>query len=149
LKSKATEVASLIEAERLFFSLSEVNWSVAILRVAEIYGPDEELSKRLKTLNGPLPGSGTAYTNMIHRSDVIAAIDYCIRHQLEGIYNLVDDEHPTREQLYRKIAEKCGFAPFTWNSNYNSGWHEVNKRVSNHKIKAAGFSLKYSQRVLD
>ena len=146
LKAETEEGKMLIDAERIFESLSEFGWNVCILRVAEIYGSNRELSKRLRSLNSPLPGSGFTYTNMIHRIDVISAIDYCIRHHLEGIYNLVDDEHPTREELYKEIIERDRLPPVEWDPSI-AEWHRVNKRVSNHKIKAAGFSLKHAYRV--
>jgi nucleoside-diphosphate-sugar epimerase len=148
LKAKTSEGKMLIEAERIFHSLTELGWQVSILRVAEIYGPKRELSKRFSSIKGPFPGSGSAYTNMIHEADLIAAVDYTIRHHLKGIYNVVDDVHPTREQLYKQLVDRLHLPSVKWNPNY-SGGNGVNKRVSNHKIKAAGFSLQYAERVLE
>lgn len=139
----------LIEAEKTFSSLEELGWSVAILRLAEIYGPHRELSKRVKQLAGhPLPGNGNQYTNMIHKTDCAAAIDYILRHHLEGIYNLADDDHPTRKELYDLISAKFHLPPVKWEPSL-VGMHSGHKRVSNHKIKAEGFSFRHPHRVLD
>jgi len=148
LKTKTEEGKLLLKAERIIDSLKKLSWPVCILRIAELYGPGKELSKRIKLLKGALPGSGLPYTNMIHRLDVSAAIDYCISHNLEGTYNLADDEHPTREQLYQQIAEKNRLPKIKWDPNYD-GWKSINKRVSNRKIKSSGFSFLYPQRILD
>jgi nucleoside-diphosphate-sugar epimerase len=110
LKLKSENGQILIEAERIFLSLEELGWNVCVLRLAEIYGPWRELSHRLRLLQGQtLHGSGKNYSNMIHRADVTAAVDYALRHKLTGIYNLADDDHPTRKDLYSQIAEKWGY----------------------------------------
>lgn len=139
----------LIEAEKSFVSLEELGWTVSILRLAEIYGPDRELSKRVRQLaTHPLPGNGGQYTNMIHKSDCAAAIDYVLRHHLEGIYNLADDDHPTRKDLYDQISDKFGLPKVKWDSSLTT-MRSGNKRVSNHKIKSEGFSFRHPHRVLD
>jgi nucleoside-diphosphate-sugar epimerase len=148
LKGKSEEAKLLLKAERLIKSLEDLSWSVCILRIAELYGPGREISKRMKLVKGPLPGSGTTYTNMIHRSDVASAIEYCISHHLDGIYNLADDDHPTREELYDQVTKKFHLPKTTWDPNYD-GWKSINKRISNRKIKSAGFSLRHPSRVID
>lgn len=67
----------LIETERLYHSLTELGWHVCILRLAEIYGPERELSKRVKqNQEVSLAGTGEQYTNMVHKTDCAVAIDY-------------------------------------------------------------------------
>ena len=149
LLSKGEQARILIEAEKTYASLEELGWSVCILRLAEIYGPGREISKRIRQLEGhPLPGSGEKYTNMIHRSDCAGAINYALRHRLEGIYNLADDEHPTRKELYDRVAKKYTLPKVKWDPSLAS-LHSGNKRVSNHKIKAEGFSFRYPHRIFD
>lgn len=139
----------LIEAETTYLSLEELGWSVCVLRLAEIYGPGRELSKRIRQFTGHLlPGSGDHYTNMVHKDDCAAAIDYVLRHQLEGIFNLADDEHPTRKALYDQVAEKFHLPKVKWDPTH-IGLQSGNRRVSNHKIKDARFSFKYPHRVLE
>ena len=149
LFSKTEQGKILIEAENTYASLEELGWGVSILRLAEIYGPGRELSKRVRQLEGhALPGSGEQYTNMIHRLDCAHAIDYAHRHHLEGVYNLCDDEHPTRKELYDQISQNFHLPKVKWDPSL-TGLHAGNKRISNHKIKAEGFSLRHPHRILD
>jgi nucleoside-diphosphate-sugar epimerase len=149
LLAKSDQAKILIEAEKTYLSLAEIGWRVSILRLAEIYGPGRELSFRVKQLEGhTLPGSGGHYTNMVHKSDCAAAIDYALRHHLEGTYNLADDEHPTRKELYDAISQKFKIPKVKWDPEHTS-LHTGNKRVSNHKIKAEGFAFLHPHRVLD
>jgi nucleoside-diphosphate-sugar epimerase len=139
----------LIEAEKTYLSLSDLGWRPCILRLAEIYGPGREISRRIKNMQGnSLPGSGEQYTNMVHKADIATALDYVLRHQLEGIYNVVDDDHPSRKHLYDQISRHYHLRTIHWDPELAS-MHGGNKRVSNHKIKAAGFTFQFPHRVLD
>lgn len=149
LRGKTDQAKVLIETERLYLSLAELGWSVCILRLAELYGPGRELSKRLKQLQGhTFPGTGEYYTNLIHKTDAALAIDYTLRHHLTGIYNLVDDDHPVRKELYDQITQKFRLPKVKWDPAL-TGLHSGNKRISNHKIKSEGFSFHYPHHVLD
>jgi nucleoside-diphosphate-sugar epimerase len=139
----------LIKAEQTYLSLEELGWSVSILRLAQIYGPNRELSKKVKEIDGrTLPGSGDHYTNMVHKADCASAIDYAHKHHLEGIFNVADDEHPTRKELYDTICHKFHLPKVHWDPSHAS-FPTGNKRVSNHKIKAQGFAFLHPHRVLD
>jgi nucleoside-diphosphate-sugar epimerase len=149
LIAKSEQGKILIETEKNYLSLQEVGWRISLLRLSEIYGPSRELSRRVKQFEGHvLPGSGEHYTNMIHKVDCAHAIDYALRHHLDGIYNLSDDEHPSRKELYDAIANKFKIPKVKWDPEHTS-LHTGNKRVSNHKIKAEGFVFQYPHRVLD
>jgi nucleoside-diphosphate-sugar epimerase len=147
--AKSEPAKILIEAEKHYLSLQELGWNVCLLRLSEIYGPGRELSNRVKNLEGHvLPGTGDHYTNMIHKTDVASAIDYAHRHHLEGIYNLSDDENPTRKALYDAVSHKFRLPKVKWDPEHMA-LHTGNKRVSNHKIKAEGFALRHPIRMLD
>lgn len=149
LLAKGEQAKILIEAEKTYLSLEELGWNVCIFRLSEIYGPERELSKRVQQLEGhTLPGTGDQYTNMIHRDDCANAIEYAHRHHLRGIYNLTDDEHPTRKDLYNQISEKFSLPKVKWDPSL-SGLHSGNKRVSNHKIKSEGFIFRHPHHILD
>ncbi len=149
LKAKSDQVKILIETEKVYSSLQELGWPVCIFRLAEIYGPGRELSLRLRSnKNSPLPGTGDNYSNMIHRDDIVAAIDYALKHHLTGIYNLSDDDHPTRQQLYQEITHRLSLPPVKWDPAYES-FHGGNKRVSNHKIKSEGFVFLHPHRMIE
>jgi nucleoside-diphosphate-sugar epimerase len=152
LLSKTDNGKILIETERIYHSLTELGWQVCTLRLAEVYGPERELSTRVKQNEDvALAGTGEQYTNMVHRDDCASAIDYLLRHHHhhhEGIYNLADDEHPTRKELYDKVAKLHHLKTPHWDLKLTS-MHSGNKRVSNHKIKASGFTFRYPHRILD
>ncbi len=149
LSGKGELAKILIEAEKTYASLEEIGWNVTILRLSEIYGPGREISKRVKSVqNHPIPGSGDQYTNMIHKTDCAEAIHYLLSHHLTGIYNLSDDDHPSRKELYSLIAQKFHLNPVQWDPSLSS-LHSGNKRISNHKIKAAGYIFHYPHRILE
>lgn len=149
LLNKSEQAKILIKAEEMYLSLEELGWQVSILRFAQIYGPDRELSKKVKELEEHiLPGSGDHYTNMVHKTDCVSAIDYSLRHHLEGVFNLADDDHPTRKELYDTLSHKFHLPKVKWDPTH-AGFPTGNKRVSNHKIKGEGYSLHYPHRVLD
>jgi nucleoside-diphosphate-sugar epimerase len=149
LLAKSELAKILIEAEKTYLSLEELGWHVCVPRFGEIYGPGRELSARVLQLKGhALPGSGDPYTNMIHKTDCASAIDYALRHHLEGVFNVVDDDHPTRKELYDLISNKFGYDKVKWDPHI-TGLHSGNKRASNHKIKSEGFVFRHPHRVLD
>lgn len=149
LLAKKDQAKILIEAENNYLSLTELGWKVCILRLTELYGPGRELSKRVAKIEGHvLPGNGSQYTNMLHKVDAAAAIDYALRHHLEGIYNVSDDEHPTRKELYTKVTQKFNYPEVKWDPDHTA-LHSGNKRISNHKIKAEGFAFHHPHRILD
>jgi nucleoside-diphosphate-sugar epimerase len=149
LLSKTESGHILIETERLYLSLQELGWHVCILRLAEIYGPGREISGRVRHNEGvSLAGTGEQFTNMVNRADCAGAIDYAFRHHLEGVFNVSDDDHPTRKELYQSVADLHHLSTPKWDPKLTS-MHSGNKRVSNHKIKAQGFTFKHPHRILD
>lgn len=149
LKGGSEQAKILIEAEKNYLSLADIGWQVCSLRLSEIYGPSRELSSRVKNLeNHTLPGLGDHYTNMIHKQDCVHAIDYALRHRLEGVYNLSDDVHPSRKELYDSISHKYHLPKVHWDPHHPTQ-RLGNKRVSNHKIKTEGFVFHHPHRLLD
>ena len=131
----------LIETEKTLLSLKEFGWSVCIFRLSEIYGPGRDILSRFRKIKGrKLPGKGQNYTNMIHRDDIVGAVIYALNHQLEGIFNLSDDDHPIRMDFYDMLAKEHNLPKVEWNPSL-SRLHSGNKRISNHKIKASGYEF--------
>lgn len=150
LKTSSDSAKILIETEKVFLSLADLGWTVCVLRVSEIYGTGRELSSQIKELleGENVPKSWDNYTNMIHQEDVMEAIDYALTHKLEGIYNLTDNDHPTRHELYDKICSQLHLPKIEWENLVAKQEKSANKRVSNYKIKAAGYVFRYPNRVL-
>jgi len=141
--------SALIETEKTLLSMEDLGWSVLIFRLSEIYGPNRELSQRVKKYQGcKLSGSGENYTNMIHLEDIVKCHDYALNHNLSGIYNLSDNDHTIRSELYKLIANKYGYKSISWDPSVMT-LRSGNKRVSNHKIKSKGYTLIHPKRVIN
>lgn len=129
----------LLETENIYLKFT----NSCILRLGGIYGPGRELIARARALSGKeLSGSGGKPTNHIHLEDIVSAIHFCLEHRLTGVYNLVNDDHPTRHELYSGLCTSLGISLPAWNLHLpESG--AVGYKVSNDKICSAGFSLKF------
>lgn len=139
----------LSRAEDTYLSIQNKHVTVCIFRLSEIYGPNREISKRVRYYeNKKAPGDGSQYANMIHASDIARAIEFALNKKLCGIYNLTDDEEISRKELYDKVAKKHGLKNVEFDKELHST-HLGNKLVSNKKIKKAGFKLKVPHRKLD
>jgi nucleoside-diphosphate-sugar epimerase len=144
LLGQSDQAKILIETENVLQSLNKLGWKTCIFRLSEVYGPGRELESKLVNI---LPAESNFYTNMIHIDDVIAAIDYAYEHRLVGIYNLADDDHPTRKELYDAICSKLKVPKIDWKSDYQM-ISEGNRRISNHKIKSTGYNFIHPKRKL-
>lgn len=112
---------------------------LCIFRLGEIYGAGREIQERLKRMpKKSFPGSGNNYTNLIHLDDVVAAILLAIEKKFSGIYNLCNDFHLPRRELYDQLCQMEGLPKVQWDPSLPS-LHGGNKRVSNDKIKREGF----------
>ena len=130
-----------IETEETLLSLTEQNYRIAVIRLANLYGPGEELWRKLEKLNEfVLPGSGENYTNTIHVEDAVRAIDYLSSRNLYGIYNMADDDHSSQKAQIERICQKKQLPKIEWDKN-RFVLKNNNLRVSNHKIKSTGFTF--------
>ena len=131
----------LAQTEQALLSTSSDNLNVCILRLGGIYGPGRELVKIFGRVAGTTrPGDGSDATNWIHLDDIVAAIEFARTRRLQGIYNLVDDAHLTSFELLSRICEQHSLPKVSWDSSSKSA-RPYNARVSNQKIKDAGYSL--------
>lgn len=135
----------LYETEQVLLGLKI---PVCLLRLGEIYGPGREITNRLRRTQGTnLPGTGNQFTNVIHLEDCIRAIDFAFQQPLQGIYNLCNDLHIPRKELYEQLCKEAKLLPAKWN-NQGQGLHGGNKKVSNEKIKSKGFIFKHLVNVI-
>lgn len=131
----------LAQTEEILLSLNTSNLKVAVIRLAGIYGKNRELLKIFKNWAGTTrPGNGEEYGNWIHLEDIVNAILLISEKQLEGIYHLVDDTPMKRKILLDKICQKYGLNNINWDLN-PQGVRSLNVRLSNQKIKDAGFTF--------
>lgn len=137
----------LIETEKTFLSLKELGWKVTILRLAEVYGPSFELSKKIKMRSDYFDvKTKNYYTNMIHLKDIINSIEFILNHDIEGIYNLADDDHQTQEELLNILSKKLNIPITSYISKCIKSLRG-NYRVSNYKIKSLGYNFLMPTRI--
>lgn len=138
LSPQSENAKILLETEQTFLSCA-VN--TCILRLGGIYGPNRELTQRARSLSGMvMSGTGDEATNHIHLEDILRGINFCLDHSLTGLYHLVNDDHPTRKELYTALCETMGIPPPIWKPD------KIGKKgykISNQKIKAAGYVFKH------
>ena len=138
----------LAETEQVLLSASSPKMRVCILRLGGIYGKSRELVKIFSRIAGATrPGNGGEATNWIHLDDIIAAIEFARLHRLQGIYNLVDDAQLTYRELLNKVCQQHGLAKISWDESLPSN-RPYNVRVSNQKIKDAGYQLIQPERIV-
>ena len=92
-------------------------------------------------VNKDLSGTGQELTNHIHIDDITNAIEFCVLKEIEGVFNLVNDDHPCRQKLYSDISKTMKLSePQFGGSSTNR--HFINAIVSNEKIKSFGYKFK-------
>lgn len=133
----------LAETERVLLEAATDRLKVCILRLGGIYGPGRELIRIFGRIAGTTrPGDGSDASNWIHLEDIAGAIEFARLHQLQGIYNLVQDERLTTGELFDRIFTQHSLPSVTWDPTQPSN-RPYNAWVSNQKLKAAGFQLKH------
>jgi nucleoside-diphosphate-sugar epimerase len=139
----------LRETEDVLLSAERENLRVCILRLGGIYGPNRELVKIFGRVAGTTrPGNGEDVTNWIHLDDIVGAIEFARQHNLQGIYNLVDDAHLKSRELLETLLTKHNLAQVIWDSSLKSN-RPYNAKVSNQKIKDAGYQLIHPQMIFE
>lgn len=131
----------LAQTEEIFSECESPNLKICILRLGEIYGPEREIESRLIRMSPcHFAGTGESYTNLIHRDDILKALNFALQNSLNGIYNLCNDFHLKRRHFYDILCKNKNLPLVQWNASQNSP-HGGNRRVSNKKIKGMGFSF--------
>ncbi len=145
--------ARRLEAEKLWQSMAKAhNAKLSILRIAGIYGRGRNALERLKNSTAiaapkskPVVRSDKVF-NRIHVDDLVAAIARVVELQLDGIFNICDDEPaPSYEvMLYAAKLLECEAPEFvTYQqaeeggllSKMSLGFHREHKRASNERMK--------------
>jgi nucleoside-diphosphate-sugar epimerase len=131
----------LAKTEETLLNIASNTLKVCILRLGGIYGPNRELVKIWSRAAGKTrPGDGNYPTHWIHLDDIVGAIEFARKYQLQGLYNLVDHSLYTLRDLVRLVCEKHQLEPVIWDAS------QPNKRpyhvkVSHQKIIDAGYQF--------
>jgi len=118
-----------------------------VLRLGGIYGPGRSALLR-KFLNGDaiLDPESDRFVNQIHRDDAAEAIRFVSTREASAceIYNVIDDQPILLSECYRWLAAKLNRPlPATGRSTSKRKRGESNKRVSNAKLRACGWTPRY------
>jgi nucleoside-diphosphate-sugar epimerase len=102
------------------------------------------LLKKFFSGEAVIEGDGQRLINQVHRDDIAAALALLLARGARGIFNICDDEPMTQRALYARLAEHFGkplppSGPI--DPNRKRGW--TNKRVSNAKLRALGWTPRY------
>ena len=138
----ATEGGKILhETEQVLLSASTPQQRVCILRLGGIYGPGRELVKIFSRWEGQTrPGSGNDVTNWIHLDDIVEALEFAKKKQLQGIYNLVNNVPMISRELLDGLHKYQGLGQIYWDDSTFST-RPFNARVSNQKLRNEGFEL--------
>jgi nucleoside-diphosphate-sugar epimerase len=115
-----------------------------VLRCSGIYGPGRERMVVAVRRGEPMTVS-ERYTNRIQRDDIAGFVSHAIEHGTsEPIVLVSDDEPTTQRQIVLHIAARLRLpAPPLTIENAASGARGGNKRCSNAKLRATGYTLQY------
>lgn len=131
----------LCDTEEILLTELKDKLHVCILRLGGIYGPGRELVKIYGRVAGQTrPGDGSEAVNWIHLDDIVGAIEFARHYHLQGIYNLVDDAYLSSREIIDRVCETNNLPKVTWDTSQPSN-RDFNVKVSNQKIKAAGYKL--------
>lgn len=129
---------ALLETEDLLRENLEER--LTILRLAGLIGGERHPGRFLssdKTYTG-----GSRPVNLVHREDCIKAIEAVIEQNAwNQVFNVVADEHPSRQAFYEYAARQKGLTPPRFEEEEEESAYKI---VSNRKIKEElGLSFTY------
>ncbi len=124
-------------------------WVIArnglVTRLAGIYGPGRSvLLRKFFAGEAVIEGDGAKWINQVHRDDIASALVQLVTARARGVFNVSDDEPLAQRGVYEWLARRFARAmPPTGEIDLNRkrGW--TNKRVSNAKLRASGWTARY------
>jgi nucleoside-diphosphate-sugar epimerase len=117
-----------------------------VARLAGIYGPGRSvLLRKFLDKTAVIEGDGGRHVNQIHADDAAGALVHLVAHDLPGgIYNVADDKPLTQLACYEWLASHLDLPlPPRGAAETNRKRGVTDKRVSNVKLRALGWALKY------
>ncbi|OCW56087.1 SDR family oxidoreductase [Hoeflea olei] len=140
-----------LEAERGWADLAaRAGVPLAIVRLSGIYGPGRNAIRTLEHGNGRRLVKPGQVFNRIHVEDIGGAVALLARNRLGGIFNVTDDMPAPPQDVVEHAARLMGIEPPPETdfetaelSPMARSFYGENKRVSNARIKAAGYAFRY------
>ena len=123
-----------VTTEGLLRGLENDQLGVCIFRTGTIHGPGREWKNQLALMSGQkIPFDGSSDAMIVHRDDVVRAIEMAINKNLNGLYNLFNEVKTSKAEFFSQFCDEQGLDHVEW-LNLSPG----PKNVSNQKIKDAG-----------
>ena len=123
-----------VTTEGLLRGLENDQLGVCIYRTGTIHGPGREWKNQLAQMSGQkIPFDGSSDAMIVHRDDVVRAIEMAINKNLKGLYNLFNEVKTSKAEFFAQVCDEQGLDHVEW-LNLSPG----PKNVSNQKIKDAG-----------
>ena len=140
-----------VEAEKAWLDLGkEREVPVAILRLAGIYGPGRNGFLNLERGTARRIVKPGQYFNRIHVEDIAGTLEYLADRRMGGIFNISDDEPAPAPDVVAFAAKLMGVEPppeipfeQAEMTPMARSFYGDNKKVSNRKIKEAGYRFAY------
>ena len=133
---------TLLETEGLVLANGGI-----VARLAGIYGPGRSaLLTKFVEGTAIIDPENDRFVNQVHRDDIAAALLLLSSHELEGagIYNVVDDKPMLQSECYHWLAQRLNRPlPPIGKSKQQRKRGDSNKRVSNAKLRALGWTARY------
>ena len=122
----------VFDAENLVLNKTHI-----IFRASGLFGEDRIAGRRLANKIVDFPKTKI---NFVHRNDVINATIFVIKNDLNGIFNLCSNEHPTKKEIYSFNSKKYNFdIPIFLDNNFF-----LDRKINGSKIEKLGFKYKYN-----
>jgi len=140
-----------VEAERAWLDFGrERTLPVAILRLAGIYGPGRNAFRNLERGTARRIVKPGQYFNRIHVEDIAGSLEFLASRRMGGIFNITDDEPAPAPDVVAFAAKLMGVEPppeipfeQAEMTPMARSFYGDNKKVSNRKIKEAGYRFAY------
>ena len=132
----------LLETERLVLANGGI-----VARLAGIYGPGRSaLLTKFVEGTAIIDAENDRFVNQVHRDDIALALFLLLNRKAQGvqIYNVVDDQPILRSECYRWLAHRLNRPrPPIGKAKQQRKRGDSNKRVSNAKLRALGWTVRY------
>jgi nucleoside-diphosphate-sugar epimerase len=151
LRPKSSRATARVAAERGWLEAGEgANVPVAVFRLSGIYGPGRNALVNLANGTAKRTVKPGQVFNRIHVADIAGALAFLGGRELGGVFNVTDDEPGPPQDVVAFAASLMGVEPppevpydrVEMTPMARSFWSD-NKRVSNVKLKAAGYAFKF------
>lgn len=140
-----------VAAEQAWIAFGEERGvPVALLRLAGIYGPGRNTFLNLEEGKAKRVIKPGQVFNRIHVEDIAGATDLLARKKIRGAFNIADDEPGPPQDVVAFAAKLIGREPppeipfeDAVMSPMARSFYGDNKRVSNVKLRSAGYAFRY------